>query len=121
VEIKLGNTIMLFFIKIVVGGFLIALVSELSKRYETLGTMMLSLPTITIITFLFIYVEQRDLKKISNMSHEMIYMLVPSVAFFLLLPFLLTKLENFWIALIISSLVTAAFYYVMMKFLGGAS
>lgn len=110
---------MLFFIKIVVGGFLIALVSELSKRSETMATMIVSMPIISIITFLFIYFEQRDVPKIARMSHEMIYLMIPSFAFFVLMPILLGKFENFWIALILAAAATGIFYYLMVKFLGG--
>ena len=111
---------MLFFIKIIVGGFLIALVSELSKRSETLATMIVSMPIISVITYLFIYFEQRDLPKIARMSHEMIYLMIPSFAFFLLMPVLINKFDNFFIALLISAAATAVFYYFMVKFLSGA-
>ena len=111
---------MLFFIKIVVGGFLIALVSEVSKRNEIFATMIVSMPIITIITFLFIYFEQKDIKKIANMSHDMVYLMIPSFAFFLLMPIFINKLESFWISLALSAALTAIFYYLMMKFLGGS-
>jgi uncharacterized membrane protein (GlpM family) len=111
---------MLFFIKIIVGGFLIALVSELSKRSETLATMIVSMPIISIITFLFIYFEQRDVPKIARMSHEMIYLMIPSFTFFVLMPILINKFDNFWLALILSIVTTGIFYYFMVKFLGGA-
>ena len=108
---------MLFFIKIIVGGFLIALVSELSKRSETMATMIVSMPIISIITYVIIYLEQRDLPKIARMSHEMIYLMIPSFAFFVIMPILLTKLGNFWLAMLISAAATGVFYYFMVKFL----
>ena len=112
---------MLFFIKIIVGGFLIALVSELSKRYEVISTMIISMPIISIITYIFIYVEQRDLPKIARMSHDMVYLMIPSFAFFLLMPIFISKLDNFWLSLLLSAALTAVFYWLMVKFLGGAA
>jgi hypothetical protein len=83
--------------------------------------MIVSMPIISIITYLFIYFEQKDLPKVARMSHDMIYLMVPSFAFFILMPIFISKFDNFWISMALSMLITGVFYYLMVRFLGGTN
>ena len=55
---------MAFIIKIIVSALLIALISELSKRFSPLAAILASLPINSIIAIIWLYSETKDLQKI---------------------------------------------------------
>ncbi len=99
-----------FLLKTISTALVIASVSELSKRFTFLGSLLAALPLTSLLVFIWIYVEQKDVSKIGQMSQEIFFLVIPSLAFFLILPFLLKKGLGFPLALGIDIILTILIY-----------
>lgn len=97
----------------------VVMVSELAKRSDKLGGLVAALPLVTVLTLIWLYVEQQSVEKIANHAWYTFWYVVPTLPMFLIFPLLLPRL-GFWWTLGISVLVTmaafAAFAVVMRRF-----
>lgn len=107
----------LFILKTVLTSIIIVTASELSKRFTLLSSLFAALPLTSILIFFWIYIEQKDVNKIATMSTEIFFLVIPSLAFFLILPFLLKKGFGFYAAFGIDVVVTFLIYYSYMRIL----
>jgi len=109
-----------FILKLLLTLFIIVLISELSKRNNFLATIFAAIPLVSILSFIWIYIEQKDINKISSLSNSIFWMVIPSLPLFLLLPFLLKKGINFYVSLFIVSVFTVFLYiffsWILKKF-----
>jgi uncharacterized membrane protein (GlpM family) len=105
-----------FIFKTLVTASIIAAVSEISKRFTFLASLLASLPLTSLLIFLWMYFEQKDVQKISAMSQEIFYLVIPSLAFFILLPFFLRSM-NFFSALALDIFLTYGIYVAYIKLL----
>ncbi len=103
---------MYFAIKTLLSVLIIAAVSELSRRYAFISALLLSLPLTSILAFCWIYYDSRDAQKIADMSYSVFWLVIPSLAFFLLLPVFLKNGMQFSLALLFSCAGTAAIYAI---------
>lgn len=69
----------------------VVLVSELAKRSDKLGGLIASLPLVTVLTLIWLYVEQQPASKISNHAYYTFWYVLPTLPMFLLFPYLLPK------------------------------
>ena len=88
-----------FVIKILVTALIVALISELSRRYNLLAAALASLPLVSILAFIWIYLESNDSQRLIVLSRDIFWLVLPSLVFFLLFPFLLKQGWPFWGAL----------------------
>ncbi len=105
---------MYFFIKCAVSGILVALISELSKRYEIFAAFIASLPLLSILSFIWIYNDTKDGGKIISLSYEIFWLVIPSLTFFIALPGFLKLGFKFYPSLIFSSLLTVIAYFIFI-------
>lgn len=103
-----------FVLKIFISALIIAFASELSKRNSFLSALLISLPLISILSFTWVYIESKDINKIITLSYEVLWLIIPSLVFFLALPLLLKNNLNFFVSLLISILITAATYFLFI-------
>ncbi|HRT59301.1 MAG TPA: DUF3147 family protein, partial [Candidatus Syntrophosphaera sp.] len=80
---------MYYVIKVLVSAALIVLVSEISKRSTILGAVLASIPLVSFLAILWIYLETKDTAKIATLSTEIFWLVLPSLVFFILFPVLL--------------------------------
>ncbi len=99
-----------FILKTLITAIIVAGISELSRRFSLMAAFLASLPLTTLLAFVWIYIDTGDTKKITGMSHEVFWLVIPSLSFFLVLPFLLNQNIPFWGALLGACAVTAACY-----------
>ena len=65
----------------------------------------------SILAMIWLYRDTHDRDEIADLSWSILLVIVPSVAFFVVLPFALRSLE-FWPAMLLASAVTAVSYGV---------
>lgn len=106
---------LMFAVKTLVSALLIAGVSELAKRSSLMAAFLLALPVTSILSFIWIYVETKDAKKIQKLSYEVLYLVIPSLLFFIVLPLCIKQGVNFWIAMGIAMAVTSLGYFITAK------
>jgi hypothetical protein len=106
---------MLYYVlKLVISAVLIVAISEISKRYSLTAGILASLPIVSVLAMIWLYIDTASIQKVSKLSTSIFWMVLPSLSLFLMLPLLLKNKVAFYPALIISSLVMVVLYYVMI-------
>lgn len=103
---------MQFLIKVLVTSIIVAGVSELAKRYSFAAAILASLPLTSILALSWLHVETGDDKAVAVLSSGIFWMVIPSLLFFLSLPFALKRGLGYWPSLLLSSLLTFVAYTV---------
>lgn len=112
---------MYYLLKLGLSALLITVVSEVAKRSSTLGGLIASLPLVSLLSFIWVYAETRDVKTVIDLSTSVFWFVLPSLVLFLVLPLLLKRDIAFYPALGLSCLATMAAYVAMIFVLGKAS
>lgn len=92
--------------KFLVTSFIIVLVSEVAKRTDKIGALIASLPFVTIMVMIWLYVEKQGAEKIANHAYYTLWFVVPTLPMFAQIPYMLRKGYNFWLTLGVGILVT---------------
>jgi len=109
---------MYLIIKVLVSAFVIAGVSEVSKRSSFLGAALASLPLTSILALSWLYGETRDVQQVRSLSMGIFWMVLPSLIFFLTLNGTLKAGVRFVPALLLSCgvmSVSYALYVLLLK------
>ncbi len=101
-------------IKIAVSALVLVAVSELAKRSTFLGALLASLPLTSLLAFVWLYLDTGDVQKVSALSLNIFWLVLPSLALFLLLPLLVKFGWGFWLSLSLSMAATAGCYAIMV-------
>ena len=91
--------------KYLITAALVIVVSEAAKRSDKLGGFIAALPLVTILTLIWLYVENQSQEKIANHAWYTFWYVLPTLPMFLAFPALLNKF-GFWPALAASALIT---------------
>ncbi len=108
---------MAFFIKLVVTAGIIALSSELAKKYSFWGALLLALPFTSLLALFWTYFETRDVNKVVNLSWGVFWLVPPSLVFFPVLAVGLEKGLSFLVAMILAIVSAVLTYFVYAKVL----
>ncbi len=100
--------------KVVISALLIVAISEISKRSSLLGALLASIPLVSVMAILWIYIDTKDIEKISQLSTSIFWLVLPSLALFIALPLLLKQGVDFYLSLFIAIAITASCYAVMV-------
>src|SRR5437764_13641417 len=101
----------LYAVKILVSALIIVAVTELSKRGGTFwGGVLASLPLTSLLAFLWLYGETRDVGRIASLSWSIFWLVLPSLTLFIALPILLKRGLAFAAAISISLLIMVVCY-----------
>ena len=84
--------------------------SELAKRSSVVGALLISLPLASMMTLIWLHHDGQDAEQIALFSKEVLWLVIPSLAFFLTLPLFLKNDVDFIASFILSSILTAACY-----------
>lgn len=100
--------------KILISAGLIALISELARRNSLIAAVLASVPLVSLLAFVWLYLETREVERIAALSGQIFWLVLPSLVLFLVLPGLLRAGLNFWLSLSLAVLATAACYGLML-------
>ena len=103
-----------YIIKVLLSSVVIVAVSEISKRSTTMGSILASIPLVSLLAFVWMYIDTKDTLKIADLSQGIFWLVIPSLIFFILFPVLLKKNMEFWLSLGISLTVMIIGYFVML-------
>lgn len=104
-------------VKVLVSAALIVLISEIAKRSTLFGALVASLPITSLLAFIWLYVDTGDAARISSLSIGVFWLVIPSLAFFAVLPFTLKTGWGFWPSLVAAIAATVACYGIMVPVL----
>jgi len=63
--------------KYLITAFLIVAISEIAKSSDKLGALISSLPLITIMVMIWLYIENQNIEKISNHAYYTFWYVIP--------------------------------------------
>tara|TARA_B100001123_G_C14797169_1_gene822885 strand:- start:283 stop:633 length:351 start_codon:yes stop_codon:yes gene_type:complete len=101
-------------IKTILTAIIIVTVSEVAKRSSLLAAIILSIPFTSLLAFIWLYWDTKNINKIINLSYNTLIMAIPSFVFFLILPILLKLKISFSVSMLISILFTSVTYFVFI-------
>ena len=101
-------------IKVLITSIIIVVASEVAKKDTLLGGIIVSMPLISILSMVWLYIETKDIENINSLSSSIFWMVIPSLSLFITLPLLLKLGINFYIGMILSILVTICCYGLML-------
>lgn len=108
---------MLYAVKVVVSAMLIVVISEVSKKFPTLGGLIASLPLLSVLGMIWLFADTRDSELLATHSLGTFWFVLPSLPMFLLMPWLLRKGMPFAWALTMGCLLTIGLYTLMVLLL----
>lgn len=100
--------------KLLVSALIIVAVSEIAKRSTLAGALLVSLPTISLLAMIWLYIDTKDTGKVAQLSQSIFWLIFPSFSLFLALPVLLKKGMGFYPALAASIAIMLLLYFVMI-------
>jgi len=106
-----------YLVKITITTALIILISEIAKRSSLVAAILASIPLVSVLAMTWLYIETRDVARVSAFATSVFWLVLPSLVLFLTLPPLLKLGVNFYLSTGISIAVTAGCYFVMVSVL----
>lgn len=103
-----------YLIKVLLSSITIVAISEISKRSSLAGSILASVPIVSLLAFVWLYLDTKDKTMIANLSQGIFWLVVPSLLFFILFPVMLKRNYDFWISLGSSLSVMILGYFVML-------
>ncbi len=83
---------MLYYIlKFTISALLIVAVSEVSKRFSLVAGILASLPIVSVLAMIWLYIDTSSVEKVTKLSTSIFWMVLPSLSLFIMLPVLLKK------------------------------
>jgi hypothetical protein len=102
-----------YLIKLFLSAAIIVGVSEVSKRSSLAGGLLASLPLVSFLGMIWLYLDTKDVDKVAGLSRSIFWLVLPSLSLFLVLPLAL-KRWGFAVSLSISTVVMLACYLLMV-------
>lgn len=89
----------------------VVLVSEVAKRSDRLGSLIASLPLVTLLVLVWLYIEKQPMEKLANHARYTFWYVLPTLPMFLVFPVLLPRL-GFWLTLAACIILTIVLFGV---------
>ena len=105
---------MYLLLKAVLSGVIVAAASELARRSSVLGAVLISLPLTSILAAVWLYRDTGDTGEVASLSWSILWVIGPSLVFFVVLPLALQGGMGFWPALALACTATAVAYGVWL-------
>ena len=103
--------------KIVLSALILVAVAEVAKRSTLWAAALASLPLVSLLAFVWLYLDTGDVQKVAALSSGIFWLVLPSLLLVVLLPVLLRNGVGFWPSLAVSSVATALAYLGTIKLL----
>ena len=97
-------------IKLLISSGIIILVSEIAKKSSYLGGLIASIPLISVLSMIWLYIDTKDIESVKALSNSILWMVIPSISLFISLPIFLRSGFNFYLSIILSIIITIGCY-----------
>ncbi|MBL4647564.1 MAG: DUF3147 family protein [Gammaproteobacteria bacterium] len=102
-------------IKVFISAILIVAVSEVAKRSTLLGALLASLPITSLLAIIWLYLDTHNTHHVAALSQDILWLVIPSLLFFITLPILLHYKLHFYWALGLSCMSAIVAYAIMLS------
>lgn len=103
-----------YLVKIAITTVLVIAIAEIAKRSTFVGALLASVPLISVLGMLWLYVDTKDAMKVSALATSIFWLVLPSLALFVTLPLLLKQGVNFYLSMSVAIAVTIGCYGLMV-------
>jgi hypothetical protein len=100
-------------IKAALSGIIIAIVSEVAKRFPGFGALIASLPLVSLLGAMWLWRDKPDVGNMATHLEATFWFVLPSLPMFLVVPWMLRNGVSFWVALALGCGLTVALYLGM--------
>jgi len=107
-----------YIVKTLLSALIIVAVSEIAKRSSVWAGLIASLPLTFLIAIIWLYIDTKDAARITQLSKDIFWLVLPSLVFFLALAALLQRGVHFWLSLGVSATATVIAYGLTLRLLG---
>ena len=97
-------------IKAAISGVVIAVASDVARRWPSIGGLIVSLPLVSLLTFLWLWRDTGDTERVAQLAQSAFWFFLPSMPMFLAFPAMLRAGTGFWLAFAVSIVLTTALY-----------
>ena len=105
---------MMFIIsKYLITAFIVVFVSEVAKRSDKIGALISSLPLVTILVMIWLYIENQSIEKIANHALYTFWYVIPSLPMFLVIPYLISENYSFLASLFIGIIISLICFVIV--------
>ena len=105
-------------IKTLITAIVVVAVSEIARRSSLFAGLIASIPLVSFLAIIWLYWETKNSQKIVDLSYSIILMIIPSLTFFIVLPFVMKLQSSFVISMIIATVSTIIAYWLFIVLLG---
>ena len=91
-------------------GIIVAIVSEVAKRYPGWGGLVASLPLVSVLGMIWLWRDTKDPVRMAAHAGATFWFVLPSLPMFLLIPWMLRHDWPFWLALAAGCVLTILLY-----------
>jgi hypothetical protein len=97
-------------IKAAISGIIIAVASETARRWPGIGGLIVSLPLVSLLTFIWVWRDTSDTDRVAQLALSAFWFFLPSMPMFLAFPAMLRAGMGFWPAFALSIVLTTVLY-----------
>lgn len=105
-----------FIVKIIISACIIATVSEIAKKFPSAGGLIAAMPITTLLSMLWIYYENKDINLISDFLTSVVIGTIISFIFFIAAILFIKKGFNFYLTIILSTIILGISVFLYQKF-----
>ena len=69
--------------KVAITTILIVAISEVAKRSSLAGALLASIPLVSVLAMIWLYVDTKDIEKVSNLATSVFWLVLPSLVLFI--------------------------------------
>ena len=91
-------------------GAVIVTASEIAKRSAVFGALVISLPLASIMSMTWLYNDTEDTAQVADFAESILWLVIPSMLLFLILPFLLRRGWGFEASMALGIVATIVAY-----------
>lgn len=106
-----------YIVKVIISAILIVAISEISKRSSLIGAVLASVPLVSVLAMIWLYIDTRDVDRVAGLASSIFWLVLPSLALFIALPLLLKQGYSFYLSMGASIMITIGCYWLMFTVL----
>lgn len=93
-------------------GAIVVTASEIAKKSTLYGAIVISIPFVSIMSIFWLYNDTKDVDQVADYAEGILWLVLPSLLLFMILPYLLRKDWSFESAMAVGILVTVFAYLI---------
>jgi len=101
-------------IKAALSGILIAIISDVAKRFPGFGGLIASLPLVSVLGMIWLWRDKPDAANMASHAQATFWFVIPSLPMFLAIPAMLRNGFGFWLSLGAGCVLTILLYGLMV-------